>query len=790
MSNSNQYSTTTKKTTYSYSDSNTGPTSKSTVTEVRTFSGPGGTRTETKTYSYGGNGNQEQGITARHSAPDMALRGSRYSKGWGSRRETRPPAGPPMELEGKTYQEVIQQCQREGRLFEDPDFHADDSSLVFSGRPGRSIEWKRPHVHLAFSSYADKKNARLVYELCDDPKLFVEGASRFDVKQGELGDCWLLAAIAGLTLYEELLFKVVPPKQSFEKSRGYCGLFHFSFWRFGEWVDIFIDDRLPTYRNRLVYMHSKETNEFWTALLEKAYAKLVGSYEALKGGSAAEAMEDFTGGVTEIFDIRPKTKPPNLWTIMLKAFERNSMMGCSIEAIPNQTEARLTNGLICGHAYTITAVRTVEVSTPNKTGKIPMIRIRNPWGNEAEWRGAWCDGSKEWKFISDAEKKKIGLVFDNDGEFWMSFQDFSTAFHKLEICNLGPESPLDEKTHKRKWEGTKQNGCWKRNVNAGGCRNYLETFWTNPQYRVTVTDPDEDDEENLGTIIVGLMQIGRRKLRKEGKDLLTIGYVIYELKDSGAEPLDVQFFKYNQSKARSPSFINMREVCGRHKLKPGNYCIIPSTFEPNHEADFLMRIFSEQKNDSKELDEETCITNVRPSLPPADPDADSQMRAAFKSIAGADMEIDAYELQVILDNAFKRDFKFDGFSAETCRSMVALLDNDRSGKLGFEEFKKLWTDIRMWKTVFKQHDKDKSGNFNSYELRAVFHALGFKLSNSTFNALVKRYTHKDGCIYFDDFVHCIARMKTMFDIYKEMQTSPRGKAEFDLDCFIQTTMYS
>lgn len=42
-------------------------------------------------------------------------------------------------------------------------------------------------------------------------------------------------------------------------------------------------------------------------------------------------------------------------------------------------------------------------------------------------------------------------------------------------------------------------------------------------------DPDEDDEENLGTIIVGLMQIGRRKLRKEGKDLLTIGYVIYEV---------------------------------------------------------------------------------------------------------------------------------------------------------------------------------------------------------------------------------------------------------------------
>ena len=59
-------------------------------------------------------------------------------------------------------------------------------------------------------------------------------------------------------------------------------------------------------------------------------ARLHGSYESLKGGSTSEAMEDFTGGVTEMFDMKEKV-PANLFQIMLKAHERNSMMGCSID---------------------------------------------------------------------------------------------------------------------------------------------------------------------------------------------------------------------------------------------------------------------------------------------------------------------------------------------------------------------------------------------------------------------------------------------------------------------------
>lgn len=57
--------------------------------------------------------------------------------------------------------------------------------------------------------------------------------------------------------------------------------------------------------------------------------RLVGSYEALKGGSQAEAMEDFTGGLTERFDLNKA--PKNLLTIMLKGADRGSLMGCALD---------------------------------------------------------------------------------------------------------------------------------------------------------------------------------------------------------------------------------------------------------------------------------------------------------------------------------------------------------------------------------------------------------------------------------------------------------------------------
>ncbi|CAJ0746269.1 5675_t:CDS:2, partial [Entrophospora sp. SA101] len=65
---------------------------------------------------------------------------------------------------------------------------------------------------------------------------------------------------------------------------------------------VVVDDYLPTRNNHLIFSRSKNPNEMWCSLLEKAYAKLCKCYEALEAGSASDALVDLTGTVPETIE--------------------------------------------------------------------------------------------------------------------------------------------------------------------------------------------------------------------------------------------------------------------------------------------------------------------------------------------------------------------------------------------------------------------------------------------------------------------------------------------------------
>ncbi|KAH0622672.1 hypothetical protein JD844_025174 [Phrynosoma platyrhinos] len=512
-------------------------------------------------------------------------------------------------------------------------------------------------------------------ELCSNPQFIVGGATRTDICQGALGDCWLLAAIASLTLNEEILARVVPSDQSFQDR--YAGIFHFQFWQYGEWTDVVVDDRLPTKNGELLFVHSAEGTEFWSALLEKAYAKVNGSYEALSGGSTTEGFEDFTGGIAEWYELQKP--PPNLFRIIQKALQKGSLLGCSIDITSAaETEAITTQKLVKGHAYSVTGAE--EVSFRGSLQK--LIRIRNPWG-EVEWTGKWSDNCPSWSNVDPKVKDRLTKKHE-DGEFWMSFDDFLRHYSRLEICNLTPDTLTSEKY--KKWSLNLMDGNWRKGSTAGGCRNYPDTFWMNPQYLIKLEEEDEDpdDPEKGCTFLAGLIQKHRRKQRKMGEDMHTIGFAIYEasllflrnrnimkyhVKEIGKElklkingivikmpyikkanqtnvHLSKNFFLTNRARERSNTFINLREVLNRFKLPPGEYIIVPSTFEPNKNGDFCLRVFSE-KNAASQIVDDEIEANIEEKEVTED-EIEPSFKKLFGQLAGVDAEISAFELCNIL----------------------------------------------------------------------------------------------------------------------------------------------
>ena len=115
------------------------------------------------------------------------------------------------------------------------------------------IQWLRPH------------------QISKDPKFVVGKRDRFDVNQGELGNCWFLSALANLAENGRCFDRVVPRDQDFDKGK-YKGIFRFRFFRlnpydfssmycfdrFNSWVEVVVDDLLPTRNGKLIYLRSRQ----------------------------------------------------------------------------------------------------------------------------------------------------------------------------------------------------------------------------------------------------------------------------------------------------------------------------------------------------------------------------------------------------------------------------------------------------------------------------------------------------------------------------------------------------
>ncbi|XP_064504100.1 calpain-13 isoform X3 [Pseudopipra pipra] len=434
-------------------------------------------------------------------------------------------------------------CLSQGLLFEDDTFPAHISSIGPNLLPEdelRRVQWKRPT------------------ELHRNPHLIMDGVSRFDIMQGEIGDCWMLAALGSLTLRKQFLEDVLPKDQGFQDD--YAGIFHFRFWQYGDWVDVVIDDRLPVINGRYLFVHPRTSNEFWPSLLEKAYAKLRGSYQNLNGGYLSDALVDFTGGIQVQFSL--KDPPPDLEEILKAADKSRCLMGCSTPGQANRN-IELRNGIVQGHAYTITGAVKIRY----KNGWKHIIRIWNPWGH-GEWKGPWSDESPQWDYVEPKYREAL-LRDKDDGEFWMSCEHFQEQFSWVYICNNTPSFLDFGDQHCTTWSLERHINLW--SPDPATRRNYYSSAGavsTNPQYFFKVPDYDP----KTYNVVISLMQKHAEHVQ-DAKNL-KIGF----------------FITMENSKVLKQVFSPIRDVTNYFILSPGTYAVYPATTE-NQEFEFLLRIF-------------------------------------------------------------------------------------------------------------------------------------------------------------------------------------------------------
>ncbi|CAE8647131.1 unnamed protein product [Polarella glacialis] len=319
------------------------------------------------------------------------------------------------------------------------------------------------------------------------------------IKQGLVGNCWLIAAVSALAEFQG------PIRDVFGRCKdtpleGVDGPYELQLYSpfdgFQSRTVVKINDRIPCFRRKggswRPCFASAQHPDLWPMLLEKGLAKLMGGYSKLNGNRAPLAWAMITGEKQyQVFF--PWSKPPgavavnaedekrDLWgegnfsdlaenptkyaisrtpkNVLSKERVWESLrlldidshiMVCTFKpqtsgdggrAFGRGSEHDAGQGLLAGHSYSLIAVKQVQEASPDRYARgrcQRLVQLRNPWGDCCEWTGDWSDGSSSWDRHPEVAKL---LDYEQnrrraDGLFWMPWEEFTARVFDVIYSNV------------------------------------------------------------------------------------------------------------------------------------------------------------------------------------------------------------------------------------------------------------------------------------------------------------------------------------------------------------------
>ena len=505
-------------------------------------------------------------------------------------------------------------------------------------------------------------------------------------------------------------------------------------------------------------VRSNDEGEMWPALVEKAYAKLFNGYMSFKKARLGEVLIDLTGGTLET--IKLKNTPKQLHKRIGKSIDSGKLLSCIVKP-DGENKDENVQGLVKGRVYSVTGTATVG---DGESG-IPLVKLRNPMHDKLEWTGAWSDDSPLWESAPEGTKEKLGTqTAKDDGEFWMSYEDFCAQFTRLAICHT--KVPAKNKTE--------FDGSWVAGLSAGGKE---DPEGLNPQYRIVIKDVNSDGKCR---ITVSLMLKTSKAFKNNH---IAIGYKIYPINDEAANYMEFGFkLSAQYFKDFKPIFTSaggkhqkMREVCASTKIPGGEYVIVPSTEKPDINADFYLRVVMKYPANHKhnvELKMPLRMKGGRVKQMSNYANEDNEellkLKKKFDKVAGEDCVISVQELWALI-KVMSKDISSEEAEVEHSFALMALFDVDGSGHLDFQEFLNLNRFFKKCVNIFTKNCADKtSKDMTSLELEKALFALKISIPRKILGMAVTRYgDEKKRTVSFMDFLLIVCKFKVIMGASQE-----------------------
>ena len=311
--------------------------------------------------------------------------------------------------------------------FEDPEFPPQDDRMIYSS----DEEKNKLFFNNVIQRYNLDPNQKLIIEYRSVKEYF---ENIFDEKinctkfiQGSIGNCYFLNVVSLLSNYGQLLTQIF----RYDKM-NIQGYYEICLFIDGQWQIVIIDDYIPFLvlydeegNKNFCFIScspAKDCNCCYFLLLEKAFAKVKGSYVDMEGGFSGHVFQMLTGFSYITINHGLKSKEDLFDLINKKIYESDYLFCCN-------SKEDLVGGV---HSFSILNTERFKIGIGE--GSINMLQLRNPWGTNE------VINNSIRILMNEENKKKLSeqitkfLIDEENGILWVDDFNFKTNFEITQCC--------------------------------------------------------------------------------------------------------------------------------------------------------------------------------------------------------------------------------------------------------------------------------------------------------------------------------------------------------------------